>query len=128
MDKLNIFTDDRGGFLIPFELNNTPFLPKRIFLVYGVPKGGIRGEHAHFETKQILICIKGEILVSLDYGYKYEEKILNQGETIFIDKMVWDFQQFLTGHDIMCVIASTNYDLNDYILDKEEFYKIINKI
>jgi len=67
---LRIFEDDRGGSLIPFEFKDLPFIPKRIFTVVGVPKDSIRGDHAHYETQQILICIKGEILVSLDYGYK----------------------------------------------------------
>jgi mannose-6-phosphate isomerase class I len=124
-NKLKIFNDDRGGYLIPFEFTDLPFLPKRIFTVAEVPKNGLRGEHAHYETQQILICIKGEIMVYLDYGYKYEEVLLKKGDNIFIDKMVWDSQRFLTGDDFMVVISSTNYDINDYILNKEEFYKKI---
>lgn len=125
MSNLNIFRDKRGGFLIPFEFKQLPFEPKRIFMVSDVPKDGIRGEHAHFKTQQILICVKGEILVGLDFGFKYEEHIIKQGETIFIDNLVWDFQKFLTGDDIMCVVSSTHYNIDDYILDRDEFYKII---
>jgi UDP-2-acetamido-3-amino-2,3-dideoxy-glucuronate N-acetyltransferase len=127
MNKLNIFKDERGGFLIPFEFLDLPFTPKRIFMVSDVPKNGVRGEHAHFSTQQILICVKGQILVGLDYGLKYEEHIIDQGETIFIDKLVWDFQKFLTGDDVMCVVSSTNYNISDYIFDKNEFYKIVKK-
>jgi hypothetical protein len=126
-NKLNIFNDDRGGYLIPFEFINLPFLPKRIFTVTDVPKDGLRGEHAHYNTQQILICIKGEIMVYLDYGYKYEEILLRKGEHVFIDKLVWDSQRFLTGDDFMVVISSTHYEISDYILNKEEFYKKINK-
>jgi dTDP-4-dehydrorhamnose 3,5-epimerase-like enzyme len=122
MNKLNIFTDERGGDLIPFELFNLPFECKRIFTVSNVPKNSIRGEHAHYETQQILLCVKGKILVCLDYGFKYEEVEINQGEYIFIDKMVWDSQKFLTGDDVMVVMCSTNYTINDYILDKNDFY------
>ena len=60
-------------------------------------------------------------------GLKYEEHIIDQGETIFIDKLVWDFQKFLTGDDVMCVVSSTNYNISDYIFDKNEFYKIVKK-
>jgi len=126
-NKLNIFNDDRGGYLIPFEFIDLPFLPKRIFTVTDVPKDGLRGEHAHYNTQQILICIKGEIMVYLDHGYKNEEILLRKGEHVFIDKMVWDSQRFLTGDDFMVVISSTHYDINDYILTKKEFYKKINK-
>lgn len=122
-NKLNIFNDHRGGYLIPFEFIDLPFTPKRIFTVNDVPKDGIRGEHAHYETQQILICAKGEIMVYLDYGYKYEEILLKKGEYTFVEKMVWDSQKFLTGSDFMVVLASTNYNINDYIMDKEDFYK-----
>jgi len=126
--KLNLFTDERGGYLIPFEFKNLHFQPKRIFMVSDVPKGSTRGDHAHYQTMQILICVRGEILVMLDYGYKYEEHTLKAGDSIFIDKMVWDSQKFQTGDDFMCVVASTHYDLSDYILDKEEFYQKVKKI
>jgi dTDP-4-dehydrorhamnose 3,5-epimerase-like enzyme len=123
-NKLKIFSDERGS-LIPFEFHNLNFEPKRMFTVSDVPKDTIRGNHAHYQTMQFIICVKGEILVMLDYGYKYEEKTLRPGECLFIDKMVWDSQKFLTGNDFMCVFASTNYDLQDYIVDKDEFYKKI---
>lgn len=126
---IKVFSDDeRGGFLIPVEFKDLPFEPKRVFTVCDVPKNNIRGEHAHFQTQQFLICLKGEILVGLDFGSKCEEIILKQGETVFIDKMVWDYQQFLTGEDTLLVFASTPYDKNDYIFDKGEFYKKQNKI
>jgi hypothetical protein len=125
VNKLNIFSDHRGGYLIPFEFMDLPFSPKRIFTITDVPKDEIRGDHAHYETQQILICIKGEIMVYLDYGYKHEEILLRKGEHVFVDKMIWDSQKFLTGDDFMVVISSTHYDINDYITNKEEFYKKI---
>jgi hypothetical protein len=32
----------------------------------------------------------------------------------------------LTGDDVMVVLSSTNYDINDYIVDKDKFYSIVN--
>lgn len=127
MQKIQIFTDHRGGNLLPLEFENLPFSPKRIFTVTDVPKDGIRGQHAHYETQQILICVKGEIAVSIDDGIEEKESIITEGETFFIDKMVWDSQKFLTGEDIMLVICSTNYDIEDYIFDKSEFIDIVQK-
>lgn len=125
MKKLKIFTDERGGNLLPFEFIDLPFIPKRVFTVTDVPVGSIRGEHAHYETQQILICVKGEIIVYLDNGYKVDEVVIKEGESVFIDKMIWDSQKFMTGNDIMIVICSSHYNINDYILDKEDFYKKI---
>lgn len=124
--KFNIFKDERGE-LFPIEMNNVPFSPKRVFVISGVPKNSTRGNHAHFKTNQYIICIKGKILIGIDDGERKEEKIINQGESILIPNMVWDYQKFLTGEDILLSLCDTSYDEKDYILDIQDFYKIILK-
>lgn len=127
-NKLSVFADNRGGNLIPIEFFSLPFEPKRMFSVTDVPKDAIRGHHAHYETEQILYCMAGEILVGLDDGYSTTEVILRAGESILIPKLVWDYQQFLTGNEFMIVLASTNYNLSDYIHDRDEFYQIVRNV
>lgn len=121
-----LFTDDRGGYLIPLEFTNLSFIPKRIFTVSDVPKNHIRGEHAHHITEQLLLCVKGNIVVYLDDGKSKTETLLSAGESIYIPRMVWDSQKFLTGNEFMVVLASTHYDIKDYILDKNTFYQLSN--
>jgi len=125
--KNKIFSEKEGGDLIPIEFSNLPFVPKRVFTVTNVPKNDVRGQHAHYKTEQILICIEGSVLVGLDDGKKKKEIILNKGDSILIEKMVWDWQQFLTGNDFLLVICSTKYEKNDYIDSVGEFYKITSK-
>lgn len=120
--------EDPDGSLIPIEFKDLPFIPKRIFIVSNVPKNAERGQHAHFETQQILICLKGKILVKLYNGKSLDEFHLNEKEGIFVDKMIWDSQVFLTGDDILLSICSTNYDKKDYIENMKEFEEIINGI
>ena len=123
----NIFEDQRGS-LLPINLNEIPFDVKRVFMVYNVPKDTVRGEHAHYETKQFLVCVKGKIKVILEAGKnKTTETILKKGDSIFFDKLVWDSQQFLTNDDVMLVFANTEYNLEDYILDKNKFYDTLRK-
>jgi len=123
----NIFEDERGS-LLPINLKEIPFDVKRVFTVYNVPKDIIRGDHAHYQTKQYLICVKGMIKVILESGEnETTETILKKGDSIFIDKLVWDSQQFLTDDDVMLVFANTEYNFEDYILDKNKFYDILRK-
>ena len=123
----NIFEDERGS-LLPINLKEIPFDVKRVFTVYNVPKDTVRGDHAHYKTKQYLICVKGMIKVILESGEnETTETILKKGDSIFIDKLVWDSQQFLTGDDVMLVFANTEYNFEDYILDKNKFYDILRK-
>jgi hypothetical protein len=122
MNEWKVFTDERGGNLIPVEFKNIRFQPKRVFTVSNVPVGAVRGNHAHYETEQLLICINGQILVGLDDGKALKEIILNPGQSVYVDKMVWDYQKFITGNEFMLVLSSTNYDPKDYINNIDEFY------
>jgi len=117
---LNRFVEEEGN-LFPLEFNVISFEPKRIFYVTDVPKGEERGLHAHYKTKQVLICVQGKILIKLHNGKKETQVILNVGDSIFVDKMIWDSQIYLTGKDILLSLCSTAYDQKDYINDFEEF-------
>lgn len=118
---------DSDGVLVPIEFKNLPFVPVRAFYVTDVPKGTIRGNHAHYETKQLLICIQGRIEVSLHDGKSLKTVILRKNEHVMIDTMVWDAQRFLTGKDVMLVLCSTSYDKADYIEDFDTFLSEVNK-
>lgn len=110
------------GMLSVLEFKGLPFVPRRIFWVTNVPKGEERGNHAHYLAEQVLVCVQGMILVRTDDGKLKLEHILKSGDYIYIGRMVWDSQIFLTDNDVLMVLTSTSYDKKDYIEDKEMFY------
>jgi dTDP-4-dehydrorhamnose 3,5-epimerase-like enzyme len=117
---------DPDGTLVPIEFDKLPFVPKRMFYVCDIPKDEERGNHAHYETKQVLICVQGEILVKLHNGKTLETTILKPNQSVFVDKMVWDSQVFLTGNDVLMSICSTPYDKADYIEDFDSFLRSLD--
>jgi len=117
---------ENEGILYPIEFQSLDFEPKRIFFVTNVPKGEIRGKHAHYKTKQYLICVKGLIQISIYNGCVWDREIIGEGEYTFIDQLLWDEQKYLTGNDILLSICSTIYDKNDYINNILEYEKIKN--
>lgn len=96
---------------------------KRIFYIKNVPSGETRGNHAHRKNTQILICIHGEILVTLDDSKSKKEILLKEGQSITVDKMVWATQKYTTGKDILFVLCSEEYNEDDYIRQYEQFLK-----
>ena len=52
-------TDPRGSLTVGEVPTEVPFEPKRYFVVYGVPSSELRGEHAHKECEQFLLCLSG---------------------------------------------------------------------
>lgn len=124
LKTFKLFEEIRGT-LVPIEFASLPFEPRRVFYVYSVPKGEERGMHAHYKTEQILICIKGQIKVKLHDGEIASEIILNPNDHIYIGKMVWDSQVFLTGEDVLLSLCSTKYDKLDYI---EDFFQFVDMV
>ena len=126
LTNLKIIKDDDGT-LVPIEFSDLPFEPKRIFYVCDVPKGEERGNHAHFETRQLLICLQGSILVKIHDGKDLKEYRLIPNQSILVERMIWDSQVFETDRDVLLSICSTSYNKPDYIEDFEEFLRIVNK-
>lgn len=123
--QFKTFLED-DGVLMPLELNNyIDFVPKRCFFVTNVPKGEERGNHAHFKTKQLLVCIKGKIKVKLYDGNLTETCVLEPYQGVLINEMIWDSQVFMTGDDVLFSLCSTNYDKSDYINTLEDFNKFL---
>jgi len=120
---LSSFIED-NGVLCPIEFDILPFIPKRIFYVTNVIRRDIRGQHAHFETEQVLICLQGQILVRTIDKNGTKTHMLYPTDAIYIPKMVWDEQEYCTGNDILLSICSTKYDKNDYINTIEELWSI----
>jgi len=122
--KLQKNVDHRGCLTV---LDRVPFDVKRIFYVSGVPKGETRGKHAHYRNKQILICISGVIEVKLDTGTTVETTTLHEGESIFVDRFIWDEQKYCTGNDILLSVCSESYDESDYIRDYNKFIRMFHE-
>jgi len=118
-------SDSRGA-LCPIEFSSLPIKPKRIFYVYGVTDRKTRGKHSHYKTGQILICLRGECFVRCRDGYSSRDWTLNNPNVgLYIPRMIWDEQIYMSEDTILLVIADTKYKKSDYIEDWEEYLKIV---
>ena len=115
------------GTLCAIQSDGLPFVPQRVFYVKDVPKGARRGKHAHYTTKQLLVCVKGEIVVALDDGGRLQHVLLNEDDSVFVDNLIWDSQIYQTGNDILMSICSTEHDPKDYITDYDTFLQTVTE-
>ena len=115
-----------GGSLVPIESQkDVPFPIERVFYVYDVENVHNRGQHSHYETKQVLICLRGKIEVICDDGTDREKYVLNSpNEAIYIPEMIWDEQTYFSKDTVMLVLANTPYKRDDYIEDYERFVNL----
>lgn len=120
--RLRAFSDMRGG-LTPIEFaDDLPFVPRRSFLVYGVPDRRVRGEHAHKECAQFLVAASGRLNVVLDDGRVRREVVLDGPKVgLYLSPMVWGIQYKFDPDTVLMVFASHAYDAADYIRNYDEF-------
>ena len=117
---------DPDGNLVPIESNqDSPFPIRRIFYVYGVGDRGVRGKHAHFKTKQLLICVHGKVEVMVSDGEREKKFLLESPQQgLYIPEMIWDEQVYKDDDSILLVLSNTKYDPDDYIHNMNEFKKL----
>ena len=122
VEYFRISVDNRGN-LIPIDFDELPFTPKRVFIVNSVPQSITRGQHAHKQCKQVILCLTGEVWI-ITYNGEYVPNILFPGQAIYIPPMIWCSQVFYDNGNIE-VFASEKYDEDDYIRNFQEYSEIV---
>jgi acetyltransferase-like isoleucine patch superfamily enzyme/dTDP-4-dehydrorhamnose 3,5-epimerase-like enzyme len=122
LHRLKLVEDLRGSLSAGEFLDQIPFVPQRYFIVFDVPGKDVRGEHAHRDCHQFLVCVRGSVAVVVDDGTVSEEILLDAPNLgIYIPPMIWAVQYRYSADAMLLVFASEHYDPKDYIRDYDEF-------
>jgi len=120
--RLNLVEDARGNLAAGEFERQIPFVPKRYFLIFGVPAKEVRGEHAHRSCDQFLTCPRGSVAIIVDDGTSSEEIVLDHPSLgLYVPSMIWGTQYKYSADALLLVFASEYYDPDDYIRDYNEF-------
>lgn len=123
--KLPRVLDIRGSLTVGEFEKSIPFLAKRYFMVFNVPSAETRGEHAHKECHQFLICVSGSVNVVADDGHSRREYVLDRPDAgLHLPPMTWGIQYKYSPDAVLLVFASHYYDADDYIRDYDEFVQL----
>jgi len=124
---LPVVEDLRGRLTFAEIGQRLPFAPKRFFLVYDVPTREVRGEHAHRELEQFLVCIRGGVSVVVDdgSGRRAQIRLDSPSRGLHVPAGVWSVQYQYSEDAVLLVFASDVYDAGDYIRDYDEFLKYV---
>ncbi|MDR3339748.1 MAG: FdtA/QdtA family cupin domain-containing protein [Candidatus Symbiothrix sp.] len=98
---------------------------KRVYWIYDVPGGEIRGSHAFIEQEEIIIALSGSFDVVLHDGKEENCFSLNRSyKGLYIPSMYWRRMENFSTNSVCLVMASTFYREDDYIKDFELFLKM----
>ena len=126
--KMPCITDIRGSISVGEFSRTVPFFPKRFFTVFDVPSYETRGEHAHRECHQFLVCIKGSCAVVADNGMQRQEFVLDRPDIgLYLPPMIWGIQYKYANEAVLLVFASHFYDSGDYIRSYNEFQQLVDE-
>lgn len=116
--------DARGNLTFVESQNHIPFDIKRVYYLYDVPGGSDRGEHAHRNLHQFMICMSGSFDVRLDDGYESKRIHLNRSYFgVYICPMIWRYLDNFSSGAVCMVLASEPYDEADYIRDRDTYLR-----
>jgi UDP-2-acetamido-3-amino-2,3-dideoxy-glucuronate N-acetyltransferase len=119
-------SDLRGDLLVAELERHIPFPVRRVFFVMNVPSHHVRGEHAHRQCHQLLVCLQGSVAVTADNGTAREEWVLDRPDRgLHVHPMTWAAQYKYSQNAVLAVFASHSYDAADYIRDYEEYLKVV---
>lgn len=123
---LPLVEDLRGALTFGEMDAHLPFQPKRFFVVYDVPSREVRGEHAHHELHEFLICLRGSCAVALDDGKLHDEVVLDAPTIgLHVPPKLWRVHYKYSQDAILLALCSDVYKPDDYIRDYDQFLKVV---
>lgn len=118
---------DARGQLIALETmsEQVPFEVKRVYYIFDTTPGTVRGNHAHKNLKQVLICVSGACTIACEMpdGTKMENRLDWPNRGLLIEGLVWRQMKDFSKDAVLIVLASEHYDEADYIRDYATFRK-----
>lgn len=115
-------SDRKGDISVVQNWETVPFNVKRVYYLYDVPGGESRGAHAHKNLYQLIVAASGSFSVTLDDGNMKRTYLLNRPyQGLLVVPGIWRTLDDFSSGSVCLVLASHEYDKEDYIRDYEEF-------
>lgn len=111
---------DKRGILTVIE-KVIPFEIKRIFYIYNVDNSK-RGFHKHKKTRQVAISISGscDIIIKKPQHEPKTTRLDSPEFGLLIEPDDYHWMENFSKDSVLLVIASENFDEDDYIRDNED--------
>lgn len=114
--------DPRGNLTFIEEVRHMPFRIQRVYWIYDVPGGQVRGGHAFKEQREVIVALSGSFDVVCDDGVRKQTYTLNRSYYgLYMPAGMWRQMKNFSTNSLALVLSSTHYSADDYIYDYGEF-------
>jgi hypothetical protein len=108
------------------ENKHIPFAMARVFWIYDVPGGEVRGEHAYKTSQEFIVALSGSFDVVLHDGKKEHRFHLNRSYYgLLIPKMIWRRMENFSTNSLALIVTDTVYNEMDYIRDWDTYLSMV---
>jgi hypothetical protein len=118
------FCDLRGNLSFVEEEEHIPFKIARVYWIYDVPGGELRGGHSFKRQHEIVVALSGSFDVIVDDGFQKKTISLNRSFFgLYIQAGIWRQMENFSTNSLAMVVSSTTFDESDYIRNYNDFLK-----
>jgi dTDP-4-dehydrorhamnose 3,5-epimerase-like enzyme len=114
--------DPRGNLTFIEQAKHVPFEIRRVYWIYDVPGGQVRGGHAFKEQQEVIVALSGSFDVVSDDGAAKQVFTLNRSYYgLYIPAGMWRQMLNFSTNSLAMVLSSTPFNREDYLYDYDEF-------
>ena len=120
---------DVRGNLSVVEGNTIPFEIKRVYYLYDIPTGSVRGGHAHKNLQQLLVALSGsfDVLITNCNGTTEKFSLNRSYYGLYLPAKTWRHIENFSTNALALHVSSKPFSKEDYIRDFENFKKLPNE-
>ena len=95
---------------------------RRVFTVTDVPAGAVRGNHAHRDCTQVVVCLRGRVSIRIDDGRdEMTVELTGSNQALSIPPGLWNRLTFDGPDTVIAVFCDEPYTEEDYLRDRAEY-------
>lgn len=95
---------------------------RRVFTVTDVPAGGMRGDHAHRDCTQVVVCLHGRVSIRIDDGRDSTTiELMGADRALSIPPGLWNQLTFAGPDTVIAVFCDQPYTEEDYLRDRPAY-------
>ena len=123
--EINKILDERGNLSFLQSNKEVPFEIKRVYWIYDVPGGEMRGGHAYKNLNEVIIALSGSYDVVLHDGEKEYRYQLNRSYYgLYVPRMMWRHIENFSTNSLALILTDDVYKEDEYIRDFDAFKKM----
>jgi hypothetical protein len=114
--------DPRGNLSFIEEEKHIPFKVERVYWIYDVPGGQVRGGHAFRKQQELIVALSGSFDVVINDGRQKQTFHLNRSYYgLYIPACFWRQMEDFSTNSLAMMLSSTAFSEQDYIRDYNEY-------